>query len=106
MKPLVSALLGKDWPAEAIDQAINDGQTRRVPLNTEVPVYVLYITAYVDPGGLVEFRDDLYGRDRRFAATLSGLDGNCTACGFWDTRLNPTRRRAWFEAACVESRVA
>ena len=31
---------------------------------------------------------------------------SCTARGFWDTGLKPTRRWAWFEAACVESRLA
>lgn len=76
VKPLVSALLGKDWPVEAIDQVINDGHTRQVLLGTEVPVYVLYSTAYVDPGGPVEFRDDLYGRDRLLAAALSRPDGS------------------------------
>ena len=24
----------------------------------------------------------------------------CTACGFWDTGLNPTQRRRQFEAVC------
>ena len=76
VKPLVSALLGKSWPVEAIDQVINDGQTRRVPLGMETPVYILYFTAYVEFGGAVQFRDDLYGRDGRLAAALSRLDVN------------------------------
>jgi murein L,D-transpeptidase YcbB/YkuD len=35
----------------------------RVDLNKTMPVYVLYWTAWVDDGGLVHFRDDVYGRD-------------------------------------------
>jgi tetratricopeptide (TPR) repeat protein len=33
-------------------------------------------------------------------AALASRD--CTACGFWDTRLNPTQRRQQFEASSAE----
>ena len=51
--------------------AIATGQTQRVPLAKSLPVYVLYWTAFVDPDGTVEFRDDIYGRDRRLAEALA-----------------------------------
>ena len=76
VKPLASALLGEAWSGEAIDQAINDGATLRVPLGMEVPVYIVYFTADAEPARAVEFRDDLYGRDGRLAAALSRVDGN------------------------------
>ena len=59
------------WPETAIDQAIVSGETRRVPLKQAIPVYVLYWTAFVDPDGTVEFRDDIYGRDQRLAEALA-----------------------------------
>ena len=35
--------------------------------------------------------------------TLSrAADLNCTACGFWDTGLNPTQRWQQFEVASAE----
>jgi murein L,D-transpeptidase YcbB/YkuD len=59
------------WPEAAIDQTIASGETRRVPLKQAIPVYVLYWTAFADPDGTVEFRDDIYGRDQRLAAALA-----------------------------------
>ena len=59
-----------DWSREAIDAAIATGQTQSVPLHKTLPVYVLYWTAFVDPDGTIEFRDDAYGRDRRLADAL------------------------------------
>jgi murein L,D-transpeptidase YcbB/YkuD len=58
------------WSLADIDGAIAAGDTRRVELTHGLPVYLLYWTAFVDPGGAVEFRDDIYGRDLRLAAAL------------------------------------
>jgi murein L,D-transpeptidase YcbB/YkuD len=58
------------WPREAIEDAIRDGTTLRVPLATEMPVTLAYWTAYVDDDGTVEFRPDVYGRDAPLAAIL------------------------------------
>jgi murein L,D-transpeptidase YcbB/YkuD len=35
------------------------------------PVYLLYLTAFTDDDGTVEFRDDIYGRDQDLAAALA-----------------------------------
>lgn len=69
---LAQVLLNSDqWSRDAIDAAIATGQTKSVPLHKSLPVYVLYWTAFVDPDGMVEFRDDMYGRDRRLAEALA-----------------------------------
>ncbi|HEX4192847.1 MAG TPA: L,D-transpeptidase family protein, partial [Stellaceae bacterium] len=69
---LAQVLLGSDqWSRDAIDAAIATGQTKSVPLHKSLPVFVLYWTAFVDPDGMVEFRDDVYGRDRRLAEALA-----------------------------------
>jgi len=62
------------WSLDDIDGAIAQGDTRRVPLAHSVPVYLLYWTAFVDPDGAVEFRDDVYGRDLRLAAAMDARD--------------------------------
>ena len=59
------------WSRDAIDAAIATGQTQSIPLHRSLPVYALYWTAFVDPDGTVEFRDDVYGRDRRLAEALA-----------------------------------
>jgi len=62
------------WSLEDIDGAIAQGDTRRVALSHSIPVYLLYWTAFVDPDGAVEFRDDIYGRDLRLAAAMDARD--------------------------------
>jgi murein L,D-transpeptidase YcbB/YkuD len=48
---------------------------RSVPLPETIPVHVLYQTAWVDGDGTVQFREDLYGHDRRLAEALEGGTG-------------------------------
>lgn len=73
---LASALLAPlpDGEPAAIDRAIDAGATHRLALPHSVPVYLLYWTAFVDADGTVEFRDDVYGRDRRLTAALAAGD--------------------------------
>jgi murein L,D-transpeptidase YcbB/YkuD len=59
-----------NWSREDIQQAIDDGDTRRVQLSEEMPVTIAYWTAFVDDDGTIEFRPDIYGRDAPLAATL------------------------------------
>ncbi|HEY1503787.1 MAG TPA: L,D-transpeptidase family protein [Stellaceae bacterium] len=69
---LAQVLLDSEqWSHDAIDAAIATGQTKSVALHKSLPVYMLYWTAFVDPDGTVEFRDDVYGRDRRLAEALA-----------------------------------
>lgn len=69
------------WTLDDIDRTIDEGATTRVPLTHSLPVYLLYWTAFVDPDGAVEFRDDVYGRDLRLAAALAAREAQ--------ERLNP-----------------
>lgn len=73
-KPLDLAedLLGTNpaWPREKIEEAIAEGSTKRIPMENDIQVVILYWTAYVDDDGAMQFRDDLYGRDARLAEAL------------------------------------
>lgn len=61
------------WSPPAIDDAIAAGQTQHIELRRDWRVWLVYATAFVDPDGTVEFRDDVYGRDARLAAALKAL---------------------------------
>ena len=61
------------WTAAAIQDAIADGETHQVRLTRPVPVYVLYLTAFVDDAGGVNFRSDIYGRDTAIARALGPI---------------------------------
>lgn len=71
--PLASyAVTGDALAADGIVQAIASGETRNLPLRKTLPVYFLYWTAFAGPDGVVQFRPDLYGRDRRLIAAMMG----------------------------------
>jgi murein L,D-transpeptidase YcbB/YkuD len=59
------------WNATTIAEVVAAGATRTVTLAKPVPVLILYWTAQPTPDGLVNFRNDVYGRD---PPTLAALD--------------------------------
>lgn len=54
----------------AIDEALQRSVNKSVTLPAPLPVYLLYLTAWVDSDGTLNFRPDLYDRDARLAAAL------------------------------------
>ena len=64
----------KDWRIETIDKAMNSDQTQTVFLTIPYPVHIEYRTAWVDDNGLVNFREDVYGHDKRQLAQLKSVD--------------------------------
>ncbi len=67
---LATALLGPAWDEARVVTAIATGRRQTVSLPQPVTVCLLYLTAWVDETGVLQFRDDIYGRDRRLAAAL------------------------------------
>jgi murein L,D-transpeptidase YcbB/YkuD len=59
------------WTKESIEAAIESGSTQEVRLPRPVDVYVVYVTAWVDRNGSVQFRNDVYGRDADLYSALS-----------------------------------
>jgi murein L,D-transpeptidase YcbB/YkuD len=62
------------WTRQRLADALDAGETQRIPLTRPLPVYILYWTAFVEPDGSVQFRADVYGRDRRLAGALAEGD--------------------------------
>lgn len=52
-----------DWDALRVQSSVASGQFRNVYLAAPVPIFLTYLTAWVDPSGVVQFRDDVYARD-------------------------------------------
>ena len=58
------------WDKDKIKTASTSGKQRVVNLPKAVPVYLLYWTAWVDADGLLNFRDDIYQRDKPMLRAL------------------------------------
>jgi murein L,D-transpeptidase YcbB/YkuD len=61
-----------DYQRARIDQIVEAGKTVLVPLKTPMPVHVVYMTAWTDEDGVLQFRKDMYKYDR-YAAIPSDL---------------------------------
>jgi murein L,D-transpeptidase YcbB/YkuD len=62
------------YTLERIKRMIDAGGEQDIQLPTFVPVNLTYQTAFVDDDGKLQFRDDVYGRDRALLAILKGDD--------------------------------
>ena len=69
---LASWLLRDDqsFTHEKILAAMNQSKEKWVKLDHRVPVFIVYFTAWVTSDGLLNFRDDIYGHDKRMARHL------------------------------------
>jgi murein L,D-transpeptidase YcbB/YkuD len=55
----------KDWDLQKINQAMRAAKTKSVPLKKYYQVHIQYNTVWVDEKGEVNFREDIYGHDKR-----------------------------------------
>lgn len=60
----------KQWTDERIRDEMNRTSEKLVKINPTVPVFVVYFTSWIDADGLLHFRDDVYGHDKRMAGHL------------------------------------
>jgi murein L,D-transpeptidase YcbB/YkuD len=58
------------WPEERLRAEIATGRNFGIALPATTPVFLVYVTAWVDPDGAAQFRPDVYGREagKRVAA--------------------------------------
>ena len=59
----------------AVDAVWAGGQNTRVDLPKQIPVHLIYATAFSSENG-IEFRSDVYGRDAKLYAALFGRAGS------------------------------
>jgi murein L,D-transpeptidase YcbB/YkuD len=65
---------GEGYNEDRIKKMIAAGSEADIQFPTFVPVNLTYQTAFVDDDGKLQFRDDVYGRDRALIAILKGDD--------------------------------
>jgi murein L,D-transpeptidase YcbB/YkuD len=65
VRQLVGWLLDgtKGWTSDRIDEAIKSGDQVNANLTKPVPLHWVYVTAWSASDGVVQFREDIYGRD-------------------------------------------
>ncbi|MEP9396039.1 L,D-transpeptidase family protein [Mesorhizobium sp. KR2-14] len=51
------------WNRQRFEQTIKSGANTPVPVTNPVPVYFTYVSAWSTGDGVVQFRDDIYGKD-------------------------------------------
>jgi murein L,D-transpeptidase YcbB/YkuD len=70
---LAEYLLQKDpqWNRESILDAIDKRIERTVLLPESIPIHLLYWTAWAEEDGTVQFRNDIYGRDKLLCDALA-----------------------------------
>ena len=60
------------YTRERIKKMFDAGGEQDIQFPTFIPVNLTYQTAFVDDDGKLQFRDDVYGRDRQLLAILKG----------------------------------
>jgi len=58
------------WTWENLLAAIEEGTEQKVRIPHPLNVHFLYLTAWVDEGGVLQFRNDIYGRDKSLDEAL------------------------------------
>jgi murein L,D-transpeptidase YcbB/YkuD len=77
------------WTRDTILRVVQKVERRTITLKEPVPIYILYCTAWREGDGMIEFREDYYGRDKRLNAAL--LEGPRALSG--RSRLEEQRER-------------
>ncbi|MFB9951121.1 murein L,D-transpeptidase [Rhizobium puerariae] len=77
------------WSRQEIERVISTRQNNPIRLAVEVPVYIVYITAWSAKDRVVQFRDDIYERDGNQELALQTTTGIERPAGAADDDLLP-----------------
>jgi len=72
-------LADQGWTPQRIRAAVQAGGETVVNLEKPIPVYISYITAFLGSDGVLHYRRDVYGRDKKLIAALQQVSQ-----GEWD----------------------
>jgi len=89
------------WSLEKLVAAVNRKKNKIILLSDPIKIYILYWTAWVDKDGIINFRDDIYGRDRRLnivlnqkVTSLKVLYGKNSLKKYFSSRILPVSNRS------------
>ncbi len=60
----------ESWSKDDLYSLANSNRTKTVKLEQPIPIHITYMTAWVDDQGIVNFRPDIYRRDRQIVNAL------------------------------------
>jgi len=89
------------WSLEKLVAAVNRKKNKTIFLSDPIKIYILYWTAWVDKDGIINFRDDIYGRDRQLNIALNEkatspevLYGKNSVKKYFSSRISPVSNRS------------
>ncbi|HET9251213.1 MAG TPA: L,D-transpeptidase family protein [Candidatus Eisenbacteria bacterium] len=79
---LAEQLLGpQGWDRSRIQEMIDAGETKRVAIENQIPILIVYWTVSVGKSGEVRYMQDIYDLDRPLLTALDGSRQSSTALG-------------------------
>jgi murein L,D-transpeptidase YcbB/YkuD len=58
------------WTIKDIENVLKTDIEKKISIKPIIPVYLLYLTAWVDHSGQLNFRKDIYGLDKKLAVEI------------------------------------
>ena len=115
-KPMkLAAYLLKDnpkWNLEKLIVTVKRKKNKAILLSHAINIHILYWTAWVDKDGNINFRDDIYGRDRQLdiafnekATSPKVLYGKNSAEKYLSSRILPASNRSNINMNKIRARV-
>ena len=89
------------WSLGKLTAAVNCKKNRVIFMTDPIKIHILYWTAWVDNDGMINFRDDIYGRDRQLMLALKEkatspkvLYGKNSVKKYFSSRISPVSNRS------------
>ncbi|MGB2929152.1 MAG: hypothetical protein WBB70_09595, partial [Desulfobacterales bacterium] len=100
------------WNFEKLILAVNSKKNKAILVSHPINIHILYWTAWVDKDGIVNFRDDIYGRDSQLNIALNEkatspkvLYGKNSAKKYFSSRILPVSNRSNINMHKIRARV-
>ncbi len=61
------------WSKNELSDLANRKKPKALKLSKPIPIYITYMTAWVDDQNIINFRPDIYKRDRKYASNLYNI---------------------------------
>jgi murein L,D-transpeptidase YcbB/YkuD len=62
-----------EWSRKTILEAIEKREEKTVRLKNPIPVYLIYSTVLVNEDGSLDFRDDIYNRNKKLDEAMKEI---------------------------------